>query len=145
MGFPVLLHPIARYFYSLTQQAQRPAHLLREQTFARFYRLASPRIVIIKTVIAHNSANRRRAECQCRACMSTTEARTEGAASAMPNSFEHCRVASEEGDSQHYRGANRWSSERRMKFASIIPSRDRGRQSQGGRPQVNLQITRQSG
>jgi hypothetical protein len=42
--------------------------------------------------------NRRRAECQCRARTSTTEARTDGAASAEPSLLELCRVATEEDE-----------------------------------------------
>ena len=56
--------------YSLTLQ-KRPAQL-RKQTFT----------VIIRPIRPMSIQNRRRAECQCRARTSTTEARTDGAADA---------------------------------------------------------------
>jgi len=67
------------------------------------YRCRQSFAVMIKTVIAHISAQ-------------PTPSRV-----SVPCSHEH------------YRGENRWSSERRAKLAWAIPSRDRGRQSQRGR------------
>ena len=62
---------------------------------------------MMSTIPATRIQNRRRAECQCRARTSTTEARTDGAARGERSSLRLSRVApeegkaNEEGDSQY--------------------------------------------
>ena len=79
---------------SLSRDLSTPVEMTQKSSA---YRCRQSFAVMIKTVIAHISANRRRAECQCRARTSTTEARTDGAARGEPSSLGLSRVATEEG------------------------------------------------